>query len=395
MTNSTEMVIKLEDLPNNRFDESILGHYNNNIEFWKQAEPQYFNNALTKDGLMEFDKFELVEVSDLMNANVVHQKHRVSGVSENYDALRSEIRTNGWKLFHFPPCISTYEGLSSVETGNTRLQIVNSLNITNIIVARFKFADGISIKDQKVAAIEAGQIFQQPPQLHEACKREDLEFALRQQCDEESYPQTYVVDPTDDVEMMNRAVRINQTARFKNDTLLKAIESVRSDIGTSCALAYGPTRAGAKPEELLENWEYKAWGPDVFPEAKSAGEYRILPTSTWDKNFNKALKRAIPEDVNDLPIEQRLVAYLSLNTAADKEKGFQDAAKKIYREFMEWRNAVCDFTGMPKKEFDKLIVFYGMLPGLRKLQDRNDLVRFDMKKKIAWQKNSSYTFSLV
>ena len=59
MTNSTEMVIKLEDLPNNRFDESILKHYNNNIDFWKQAEPQYFNNALTKDGLMEFDKFEL------------------------------------------------------------------------------------------------------------------------------------------------------------------------------------------------------------------------------------------------------------------------------------------------------------------------------------------------
>ena len=105
-----------------------------------EAWPELYGDQLP-DGI-KFTGFDLMDISVLDQAIKGSLGNQVARASENpeFDNIKNDILTNGYKLRYPPIAVAEYEnGSIDIITGKTRTKILkNNCNFTNAIVAKYK-----------------------------------------------------------------------------------------------------------------------------------------------------------------------------------------------------------------------------------------------------------------
>jgi len=105
-----------------------------------EAWPELYGDQLP-DGI-KFVGFDLMDISVLDQAIKGSLGNQVARASENpeFDNIKNDILTNGYKLRYPPIAVAEYEnGSIDIITGKTRTKILkNNCNFTNAIVAKYK-----------------------------------------------------------------------------------------------------------------------------------------------------------------------------------------------------------------------------------------------------------------
>ncbi len=105
-----------------------------------EAWPELYGDQLP-DGI-KFTGFDLMDISVLDQAIKGSLGNQVARASENpeFDNIKNDILTNGYKLRYPPIAVAEYEnGSIDIITGKTRTKILkNNCKFTNAIVAKYK-----------------------------------------------------------------------------------------------------------------------------------------------------------------------------------------------------------------------------------------------------------------
>ena len=105
-----------------------------------EAWPELYGDQLP-DGI-KFTGFDLIDISVLDQAIKGSLGNQVARASENpeFDNIKNDILTNGYKLRYPPIAVAEYEnGSIDIITGKTRTKILkNNCKFTNAIVAKYK-----------------------------------------------------------------------------------------------------------------------------------------------------------------------------------------------------------------------------------------------------------------
>jgi len=118
---------------------------NNNLKTLQRlvqedAWPELYGDQLP-DGIT-FDGFEIMDITKLSEAIDKSYGSQVARASDNpeFDNIKNDILTNGYKLRYPPIAVAEYEdGSIAIITGKTRTKILkNNCKFTNAIVAKYK-----------------------------------------------------------------------------------------------------------------------------------------------------------------------------------------------------------------------------------------------------------------